>query len=517
MSGGMEANFLRRLGREILPRLAGCRLDKIYEPVREVFTFVLSRPGESQKLNLIFSSATQSFLFLSSERPDNPKEASARAMWLRKRLDGRRIVAAHLDWPGRRLGLELSSGPGAGLVLDLGHGVELVEELEAAFFAEPAWPDLDEIIAKQDIWKEYPHISPPLRQALAELPSLEAGFLYEELRQGPGGPVYMYDKSTGPWRVLPFRPPESQRAGLTEKVFATAAEAACAFAGPLLARLGQGQRQEEAARNRERKRLEKTLARLDGEQERMNGLIGLMSRAEALKANLYALPGHDKLASVALYAGTDEEMRLDLDPSLSIIDNMQGLYAKAAKGRRGLSMIAGRRREIQRRLDSLDQPGQYVAVSEQKAEAKQPGPGLPSPAGKGATASGPFHVFTSSDGYIILRGKNSRANMELLRRASPHDLWFHVQGGPGAHCLLKRPSSHEDVPGRSKEEAAVLAGLKSWRASSGRAEVICCQAKYVRNMKGAPAGTVRVDKIAETLLVDLDFALEERLTNRGDR
>lgn len=121
-------------------------------------------------------------------------------------------------------------------------------------------------------------------------------------------------------------------------------------------------------------------------------------------------------------------------------------------------------------------------------------------------------AFRSSDGFWLLRGKNKTANHALVTKAaSPFDLWFHVQGGPGSHVLLKRDFPNQEVPRRSLIEAAVLAALKSWRSEDTRADVICALAKDVRPVKGAPPGQVQVDSLQETLRVDLDRDLERRL------
>ncbi len=121
-------------------------------------------------------------------------------------------------------------------------------------------------------------------------------------------------------------------------------------------------------------------------------------------------------------------------------------------------------------------------------------------------------AFRTSDGFAAYRGKNAKANHELLSRAaSPHDLWFHAAGGPGAHVILKLDYPDQEPPERSLEQAAALAGLRSHYAGSDRAEVLCARVRDVRKVKGAALGSVRVDQVRQTLAVDLDPGLETRL------
>jgi hypothetical protein len=119
-------------------------------------------------------------------------------------------------------------------------------------------------------------------------------------------------------------------------------------------------------------------------------------------------------------------------------------------------------------------------------------------------------AFASSDGIVILRGRDARGNWALLRLAKPYDLWMHVEDGPGAHVLVRREQGAE-IPRRSLDEAANLALVKSWRRGSARAGVVCAQARHVRPVKGGKPGTVRVDKVECALEVQLDPEIELRI------
>jgi len=119
-------------------------------------------------------------------------------------------------------------------------------------------------------------------------------------------------------------------------------------------------------------------------------------------------------------------------------------------------------------------------------------------------------VFDSSDGFLILRGKNAKANDQLVKRASPFDYWLHAAQAPGAHVLLRRDHPSVEVPERSLREAASLAALRSDLAGEAAADVLCVEARHVRKPKGAAAGAVEVDS-SRTLRVALDPDLEKRL------
>jgi predicted ribosome quality control (RQC) complex YloA/Tae2 family protein len=121
-------------------------------------------------------------------------------------------------------------------------------------------------------------------------------------------------------------------------------------------------------------------------------------------------------------------------------------------------------------------------------------------------------VYLTDDGLTLLRGKNQKANHELLSKAaSQHDLWFHARGVSGSHVVLKRDHPGLAVPEQSLRQAAAIAGLYSGYGASDTAEVICALVRDVRKVKGAALGQVAVDKEFASLRVRPDEALAERL------
>src|SRR5690606_32499038 len=124
------------------------------------------------------------FLFLSPHKPENPPSPSGRAMWLRKRLRDRRVHGLVSDWPRRRLALELSAGEGRWLILDLAAAPALVDSLPPEFGAAPVWPELERIIGEDGLWRELPHLTPPLRNRLRSIPEEQARCLLRDIASG---------------------------------------------------------------------------------------------------------------------------------------------------------------------------------------------------------------------------------------------------------------------------------------------------------------------------------------------
>ena len=295
-----------------------------------------------------------------------------------------------------------------------------------------------------------------------------------------------------PWALAPS-PGEEVR------WFASALEAASFYGERLLFPPLSGE-EAEAVRARMR-RVRKTLHRLEREEAALREKADLRNTALALQAALYRLETNIKLHEVDLGPVGG---RVELDPSLSVVQNMERWFHLAAKAERGLGAVRQRRELLEEELAGL-------AAGMRVPESRAPRPKAVT-RGKASRPELPVHRFRTADGFLVLRGKNAAANHRLVTRAAaPFDLWFHAADGPGAHCVLKRDHPAQEVPERSLVQAAVLAGLKSWQSEGGKAEVLCALIRDVRAVKGAAMGQVVVDAVLRSLRVELDPSLEQKL------
>jgi predicted ribosome quality control (RQC) complex YloA/Tae2 family protein len=489
----MEATFFRFLARELTPRLTGRRIEKIYAPAPGIWNLKLGAD-----LFLLFGSARQcTFLFTAGENPGSPPTPTAQVMWLRKRLKNRRILATHTDWPNRLLALELTPGEGRYLVIDPATGPSLASELHEGFGADPGWPTLGQILSDPEIWRRYPQLSPSLRRHLTEIPPPEAELFLDRLARGERDMFTLLPTGSGGLNAVPWRAGGEGLSSATE---------AAAHVGrtclSLILSSGDAERRERSAA---RKRLQRALDRVAGDMRRMERLQGLQEDGLLLKSLLSEIDARAKRSSVTIQLEGGGEREITLEPSISVLENMERMFRRAAKGKRGLKILAERLAMLEQELARLEH-------------------GLPAGAGGGRprvqggqpaqrpTKDPDMARYRTSDGFLLLRGRNKEANHRLLtRKASPFDLWFHVQDGPGAHVILKRDHGEQEVPERSLEEAAAIAGLSSYCRGEGQALVMCARVRDVRTIKGQEAGRVRVDRVLRSVLVRLDPELEKRL------
>lgn len=503
----MEANFFRFLGAELGALLTGRRIDKVFGPAPGVWTLKIQNTGTP--LHLLFRPAKMAgHLFLSTIKPANPQGAPAMAMWFRKRLRNRKILNWHMDWPSLRIALELSprSDPPTGkfLVINTRTGMELVDDLDEGFSGSSDWPAFEDVLDDVDIWRDYPQISPPLRKALTKLSEEDAHQLYINVASGTADNFYLPKNNSG------GQPPLAWNPGGETDSFPFALDAANAFGERTLFPILEMEEEKPAQTllKRARKKVKRNLSRLDEEEARLQKLADEKIKAESMQAELYRFKDSDGLEEITVTHPTYGTMQVALNPYLSPTENMERYFKLAAKAERGFPHIKRRRRELQAELERLE-AGSLPSTSSPPTEETTPDGPPPLPKRyKGLAVS----LFRSSDGFTIIRGKNKKANHDILSRAaSPFDYWFHLADGPSSHIILKRDHPGHEVPENTLMEAAILCGLKSYRKDDGKADIMYALVKDVRKVKGFAHGQVMIDQKLGTLRVEIDPSLEETL------
>ena len=204
---------------------------------------------------------------------------------------------------------------------------------------------------------------------------------------------------------------------------------------------------------------------------------------------------------------------IELDPSLSAIENAQELYQEARKQQRAAQRLprliedaqAARARLLE--LDRRARAGQLTAA-DVRALVRQP---APQKQRSGPSERLPYRRYRTSGGLEVRVGRNSRANDELtLQHSSPRDIWLHARHVGGAHVVLRWNEVEANPPLRDLMEAAMLAAFHSRSRTSRTVPVDYTRRKYVTKRRKSPPGQVRLER-AKTLFVEPSEAVEEKL------
>jgi len=262
-------------------------------------------------------------------------------------------------------------------------------------------------------------------------------------------------------------------------------------------------------------------------------------RGELLKSVLHKVnPGDERI--VATDFETGEEVEVPLDPQLSAAENLERYFSRYHKELRGASIIRQQleavqnaRAEIenlQEELRGLLARGDLRAIESLASRTpvkkllgrRQASPRAvprvaPKIAGK-RDVPGRFlpKRYKSVAGLEIWVGRSDEGNDYLTTRlAHGNDLFFHLEGSPGSHVILRTEGS-KDPPPESLLDACELAVHFSKQREARRADVHVAPIKYVRKPSRAKPGLVYVTS-GRTIHLRRDPArLERVLASRLD-
>ena len=223
---------------------------------------------------------------------------------------------------------------------------------------------------------------------------------------------------------------------------------------------------------------------------------------DILMANLYiVIPGADQQALLDIYSGTSEtqEIIINLNPTLSAIENAQQYYTKYNKAKRSEEHLIGQLRECQADITylesiavALSHADSSIEISEIRQELVNAG--YIKAADKrrlSAALSSPLSAITT-DGFTLIIGKNNRQNdLVTFKQARPDDIWLHTKDIPGSHVIIR--SENREVSQQAINEAAQLAAYYSKSRQSANVPVDYTKRRYVRKPSGAKPGFVIYD------------------------
>ncbi len=228
------------------------------------------------------------------------------------------------------------------------------------------------------------------------------------------------------------------------------------------------------------------------------------TRGELLTAYAHLFKKGDKEAVVEDFI-SGEKVALPLDPRFTPIQNAQRffkIYNKSRGAQKHLEVLMAHNQQeidyLESVLVAVQQAENPAQIDEIVEELEKEGY-MKASSGKGKKReerSQPRR-FDSSDGLLILVGRNNRQNDWLtLREADRHDLWLHTKEVPGTHVIIKLPAhfkSIHDVPDQTLMEAATLAAYYSKASQSNKVAVDYTFCQNVKKPNAAKPGMVIYD------------------------
>ncbi len=280
----------------------------------------------------------------------------------------------------------------------------------------------------------------------------------------------------------------------------------------LRARLAQVLRRQRAA-------LERRARALERDAQQAERAPQLEREGELLKSQLKTLrPGATEAVVHDYESG--ENLRVPLDPKLSPAANLEAIFRRARKaarvGRRAamdLETVRERRAALEELEEALagipDFDKEALAAFAERPEVARLLERRASRAPTGRAAAKPRRVwklgkrelparlvprrYRASGGLEIWVGRSDEGNDILTTRlARGRDLFFHLEGSPGSHVVLRVEKA--EPPQEALLEAAELAVQFSKQKKATRASVHVARIKDVSKPRGAKPGLVYVHR-----------------------
>lgn len=198
----------------------------------------------------------------------------------------------------------------------------------------------------------------------------------------------------------------------------------------------------------------------------------------------------------ALNYYTNEPVTIPLDPQLSPMENAKKYFEKYSKLKRTYEALSELTVETKAQMEHLESIAASLHIALKEDDLVQIRQELveygyirrKGHEKKQKIKSQPFH-YRSSDGFDIYIGKNNYQNEELtFKLANGGDWWFHAKKMPGSHVVVK--TEGKELPDRTFEEAAMLAGYYSQGRDAQKLEIDYLQRKNVKKPNGSAPGFV---------------------------
>jgi predicted ribosome quality control (RQC) complex YloA/Tae2 family protein len=248
-------------------------------------------------------------------------------------------------------------------------------------------------------------------------------------------------------------------------------------------------------------RMNSSLAYLEKNKAKLDELIMERSPAQIgnlIMAHLHEIPsGVEKVTLQDFYSG--EEVLIKLKKDLSPQKNAEVYYKKAKKKPMEIEMLESQINTKENQLRQLKEDQEKIAqITNHKELEPYELIYKKSFEKEEKEIAEKFKSFQFM-GFQIYVGRNADNNDELTQKfAHKNDLWLHAKDVTGSHVIIKFQAGKK-FPKPVIEAAASLAAFYSKRKNESLCPVLYTEKKFVRKVKGAPKGQVKVEK--ETVIM----------------
>ena len=257
---------------------------------------------------------------------------------------------------------------------------------------------------------------------------------------------------------------------------------------------------------KERKKSEKIIKNIKKDIEIMKEYPKYKEQGDILASVLYTIKRGDK--SVKAYDFYNNcEINISIDPLFSPQSNLEKIYKKSSKMKRGLEISKQRLQEFENKIFYFDSVLTFIEKSKTFEELKNIENELieekylkrkTNKKTKKKSLELPYGTIKINDKTIYF-GRNNKENDYLtFKFARKDDMWFHIKNIPGSHFIVKKEDFENNVEFIKK--VAEFSAFYSKAKAGEKVVVDYTLKKNLNKPKGAPLGFVTYN-IWDSLIV----------------
>jgi len=252
---------------------------------------------------------------------------------------------------------------------------------------------------------------------------------------------------------------------------------------------------------------ERTLQKMEQETAALERATRYELFGKLLMANLVHIhKGMTEIELEDVFSRDRTPVVIRLDQKLTPARNAELYFDKAKKARAGIQEKLGHQSDVRARWEQLkellDRVSDLQTYNQLAEFSSTQGEELKRLGYKGLMGDEerkevevPFRQFVVAGGFQVWVGKNSENNDLLtMKYAKPSDLWFHARGSSGSHVILRLGTGKGEPSKKAIEATAAIAAFYSKMKTAKHVPVAMTERKYVRKPRGAPAGTVVIER-----------------------
>ncbi|TFE03549.1 NFACT RNA binding domain-containing protein [Jeotgalibacillus sp. R-1-5s-1] len=567
-----DGMFTRATAHELKEKLDGGRISRIHQPYENELIFVIRAKGKNHKL-LLSAHPSYSRIQLTEEQYDNPATPPMFCMLLRKHLEGSIIESIEQKEMERIILIEVKGRNEIGdvsykqLIVEImgrHSNIILVDKernmiLDSIKHLNPSvnrartimpgsplqWPpgqgklnpfdvtedqflralDWNSGRLDQQIVQQFSGFSPILakevthRAGLATREGLYKAFseVIEAFRSHQYHPAFMHADGKDYFYLIPLNHLKDKSSDsfdtlgqlLDRYYFGKAERDRVRQQGHDLERFIKNEKEKNELKI---KKLAKTLDQA-AEAEKYK-LLG-----ELVTANIYGIKkGMKEIEVLNYYEEAAPQITIPLDPRKSPSENAQRYFTKYQKAKNSVDIVKEQISLAEKEIVYFDQliqqldsasPSDLEEMREELAEegylkAKKNNKKKQKP------VKPVLEEYMSSDGTLILVGKNNKQNDYLTNKVAGRDeIWLHTKDIPGSHVVIRDKEPEE----KTILEAAAIAAYFSKARASSSVPVDFTKIRHVKKPNGSKPGYVIYEQ-QETVYVTPEDELIRRLKKK---